>query len=217
MDPVTLLILGGAAAGKATMGYFQQKRANRLANQNSLNNQPVLAEYQQNLEQAQRMAREGLPEESYRAQQAAIDRNAAFGTRQLQTGRGQMGNVANLVANTNRATQNLNAMDASARQANQSRVMSARDIIARAKQRSYEQNAQAIAALKGAGIQNVSGAFDLLGGGAMMGIDSDTFAGGAKKTTDTFNAYAPTREEVLQSRQYAPMSMQYNPIIRRKP
>jgi hypothetical protein len=108
-------------------------------------------------------------------------------------------------------------MDASARQANQSRVMSARDIIARAKQRSYEQNAQAIAALRGAGIQNVSGALDLLGGGAMMGIDSDTFAGGAKKTTDTFNAYTPTREEVLQSRQYAPMSMQYNPIIRRKP
>lgn len=203
MDPVTLSILGGAALAKATAGYFQKRRADRLASQNNINNQPVNREFEQNLAQAKRMANEGLPEQAYRAQQDAINRNMAFGSRQLQTSRGQAGNIANLAANTNRATQNLNAMDASARQANQRGVMSARDIIARAKQRSYEQNAQAIAALRGAGMQNMIGGVDLVGGGAIMGIDKDTLDGTI--TTAAGGAtYTPTSQDILNNRRYAP-------------
>ena len=207
MDPVTLSILGGAAATKAIAGYFQQKRADRLARQNNINNQPINREFEQNLEQAKRMANEGLPEASYRAQQDAINRNMAFGARALQANRGQAGNIANLAANTNRAMQNLNAMDASARQANQAKVMSARDIIARAKQRSYEQNAQAIAALRGAGIQNMMGGIDLVGGGAIMGIDGDTF-GNKKSEVGSESFYTPTAQEQMNYRnQFAPQSM----------
>lgn len=204
MDPITLSVLGGAAATKAIAGYFQQKRADRLANRNNINNQPVIREFEQNLEQAKRMASEGLPEASYRAQQDAINRNMAFGARALQANRGQAGNIANLAANTNRATQNLNAMDASARQANQAKVMSARDIIARAKQRSYEQNAQAIAALRGAAMQNMMGGIDLIGGGAIMGIDRDTFGGGTTDVTTSGATYTPTSQDILNSRRYAP-------------
>lgn len=204
MDPVTLSILGGAALAKATAGYFQKRRADRLASRNNINNQPINREFEQNLEQAKRMANEGLPEASYRAQQDAINRNMAFGARALQANRGQAGNIANLAANTNRATQNLNAMDASARQANQAKVMSARDIIARAKQRSYEQNAQAIAALRGAGMQNMMGGIDLIGGGAIMGIDRDTFGGGTTDVTTSGATYTPTSQDILNSRRYAP-------------
>lgn len=79
----------------------------------------------------------------------------------MQTGRNQAGNVANITANANRATQGLNAQDATMRQQNQRGVMSARQILAQAKQRAFDQEQQAIASLRGAGIQNFARTADI--------------------------------------------------------
>lgn len=154
-----------AGIGMLTQGglsLYQFIKARQMEKRSKgLQGMEVPNEYNQNLALAKRMAMEGMPEESYRAQGDAINRNQAYGVRQLQTGRNQAGGIANIVANSNRANQGLNAQDANMRVNNQRGVMSARQILAQAKQRAFDQEQQAIASLRGAGIQNIGRAVDI--------------------------------------------------------
>jgi hypothetical protein len=152
-----------AAAAKAALGGYQYYQGRKMAKGNKLENQQVGSEYTKNLASAQRMAAEGMPEQAYQNQANQINQNMAFGARQLQTGRNTAGALAGVVGAGNKGYNQLNAQDASARQQNQLRVLNAREIIGRAKQRSYDQTAAAAAAMKGAGMQNIGGGADMLG------------------------------------------------------
>jgi hypothetical protein len=152
-----------AAAAKAALGGYQYYQGRKMAKNNKLENQQVGAEYTKNLASAQRMAAEGMPEQAYQNQANQINSNMAFGAKQLQTGRNTAGALAGIVGAGNKGYNQLNAQDASARQQNQLRVLNAREIIARAKQRSYDQTASAAAAMKGAGMQNIGGGADMVG------------------------------------------------------
>ena len=152
-----------AAAAKAALGGYQYYQGRKMAKNNKLENQQVGSEYNKNLAASQRMAAEGMPEQAYQNQANQINQNMAFGARQLQTGRNTAGALAGVVGAGNKGYNQLNAQDASARQQNQLRVLNAREIIGRAKQRSYDQTAAAAAAMKGAGMQNIGGGADMLG------------------------------------------------------
>lgn len=176
-----LPLLIGAAAAKAALGGYQWYQGRKMAKNNKLENQQVGSEYTKNLASAQRMAAEGMPEQAYQNQANQINQNMAFGAKQLQTGRNTAGALAGIVGAGNKGYNQLNAQDASARQQNQLRVLNAREIIARAKQRSYDQTASAAAAMKGAGMQNIAGAADLggyyaatVGGKDKVATEADT-------------------------------------------
>jgi len=173
-------VLIGAAAVKAGLGAYQWYKGRKMEKGNKLENQQVGSEYTKNLAASQRMAAEGMPEQAYQNQANQINSNMAFGAKQLQTGRNTAGALAGIVGAGNKGYNQLNAQDAVARQQNQLRVLNAREIIARAKQRSYDQTASAAAALKGAGMQNIGGAAD------MGGYYAATL-GGAGKTTGSTN------------------------------
>jgi hypothetical protein len=175
MDPLTLLIIAGA--GKAGAGLWQRHQANKLAKKSSLDGAQIPNEYRQNLAQAQRQAREGMPEQAYVNQANQLNQNLGFGARQLSTRRNTAGGLQNLVANTNRGFGQLNAADAQARVQNQGRLLTAREIIARAKQNRYDQEQQAIGAMRGAGMQNIAGGFDTAATGALVGLEG----GGSEK------------------------------------
>lgn len=171
---MSLLLLAGVAAGKAALGGIQMIKARKLAKQNTIDGQKLNPEYDQMMRMAEQNAREGMATDAYTRRADMIGSNQAFGVRRL-LGSGQRQNagaLANIVGTSNRATSSLNAEDAALQQQNKMRLLSTKQIIANAKQRSYEQNAQAIAALRGAGLQNITGAFDMVGGGAITQLDA---------------------------------------------
>lgn len=183
--PIPLLaIYGGLAAAKAGAGIYQYTQGKKRARNNNIDNQVLAKETKQNLSLAERLAREGMPEASFKNQLEGINRGTSLGIRQLQTGRNQAGNVASVVANQNRAMGNLNAMDAEARQRNQSILMRYRDVVAGEKRRGYEEEARAAQGLMGAGIQNIMGGLDTFGSGVVnsqiLGGDEEGEEGGGK-------------------------------------
>lgn len=193
MDPITLAIIAGAT--KAGVGVWQRWKANKMARDSKgLDGQPVPLELQRNLSMAQRAAMEGMPEQSYQNQLNLINSQQAQSARGLMSRRNTAGQLNNVVANTNRATMGLNAADAQARRANQQGVLSARQIIAQAKQRSYEQEQQAIAALRGAGLQNITGGADTAMYGSIMAENGNDNNLVEKQKSDTYMPYRTNEE-----------------------
>lgn len=168
MDPATIAMLAQGVKKQASklpnfgLGLYQFIKARQMEKRSKgLQGMEVPEEYKANLALANRMAAEGMPQQAYQNQQNSINRGVAFGVRQLQQGRNNATGISNLVANANRATQGLNSQDATMRQANQRGVMSARQILAQAKQRAFDQEQQAIASLRGAGFQNFARSADI--------------------------------------------------------
>lgn len=184
--PIPLLaIYGGIAVAKAGFGAYQYLKGKELARNNNIDNQVVSQEAKKNLSLAERMAREGMPEPSYRKQEEAINRGTTLGLRQLSTGRNQAGNVASLITGANKSMQSLNEADANQRLKNQSLVMRYNEMIGNEKRRGFEQEAMAAQGMMGAGIQNLGGALDAVGTGALaaaeLEVDGETGAGKVPK------------------------------------
>src|SRR5690606_27232965 len=108
--------LGISALGSVLQGASQRRQARELEAQNvrpQYTPSPQLAE---NRALALQQSRVGLPEQVYNNQLNQIQQNFATGLRQI----GQRGNTAvnanSLVSGVNQSVQNLNALDAQARQ-----------------------------------------------------------------------------------------------------
>lgn len=165
------LFIPAALAGiQAAYGAYQTIEANRMARKNKRTDQVIQNEYLQNLRKAEEMARTGLPQSVYNQAQRGIDRNAAIGLNFLKStgNRNQAGKVANIVSTSNTAQGNLDAADAQAMLANERAAMNARNLVGQAKDRTYAENAAGIAALKGAGIQNIGGSLNNLSTAAIL-------------------------------------------------
>ena len=175
------LISAAPAALKGIQGLLQGAKGSKLAKKNIRPTYEIPQEFQQNLAIAENMGRVGLPQQQYTQGLQNIQRSQTAGLRQLgRMGRG--GNVAGLARAGMDATLGLDVADANARMSNQRAAMGYRSQIGQqqlAKQQydkfgRYEEDAAAAEALKGAGRQNVMGAFSDL---SRVGL---TYMGGGR-------------------------------------
>ena len=160
-----------AAQGKAaptTMGLISASSQNLEELQKT--GSRVLSGYEE-------MAREGLPEEAYLAQQEAIDRSASMGVQYLQGSRAGIRGIGSLAQGTIDAYRQLNAMDAQARLQNRQAYLSAqaqqqqlenqaRTQFGTAQQQEALRRQGLMYDLYGIGMQNIVGGIESQGQGA---------------------------------------------------
>lgn len=172
------IVSGVSAIGSLFQGASQRRQARELERQNvrpEYNQSPAL---RQNQMLAQQMYQVGLPDQVYNNQLNQIQQNLSTGLRQLGSRSNSAFNVNSLVRNTNQATSNLNAQDAQARQQNLQNLYNVNNQVANDDRyafnvnqlQPYQQNVQNIQSTRRAGTQNMFGALNLLGQGAMMGV-----------------------------------------------
>lgn len=172
------------ALAKMGQGIGQGIKGKKLAKQNVRPNYQIPGEFQQNLAIAENMGRVGLPSQQYNQAQQNFQRNQSGALRQF----GRMGNprgLAGIVRAGNDATMGLDVADAQARMANQRSAMGFRGQMGQqqlAKQQwdkfqKYGENADAAAALMGAGRQNVMGGLSELSQVGQMAMGAGGFGG----------------------------------------
>jgi len=160
---------------KGISGAFQMFKGNKLAKNNTRPTYEIPQEFKDNLAMAENMAQVGLPQQQYNTSLNNINRNQAGALGVLSRSANAGAGLAGLLRQTNSATMNLDAQDASARLNNQRFAMGQRGVLGQQqlakqswdKMQRYQENANAAAALKGAGMQNAFGALDGL---AQLGI-----------------------------------------------
>lgn len=164
----TAAIVGaGAQVLKGIGGLGQMRKGKRLAKANKRPMYEIPGEFQQNVAEAENDARVGMSQQQYNNTLNNVNRNQAGALRMFgKTGRA--GSLASLVRAGNDATMNLDAQDAAMRATNKRFAFGQRGIMGQqrlAKQQwdkfdKYNENAQAAAALQGAGRQNAMGSLD---------------------------------------------------------
>lgn len=160
-------LAGIGALAKGATGIVQGSKANRIDRNNARPTQVVQSEYYQNLAQAEMMAQQGLPAAEYNLAQQNIQRNRNGGLRTLARSANPGAGIASVLRATNDASLRLDVQSGAMRQQNQRGVMQQRQIIAGQKQEAFDwnQKSQYLAkaaqaqALRGAGAQNLMGAF----------------------------------------------------------
>jgi hypothetical protein len=209
MAPAVLaaLIAAAPSALKAGQGIMQGIKGNKLAKQNIRPTYEIPKEFQQNLAIAENMAKIGLPQQQYNQAQQNFQRNQASALRQF----GRMGNprgLAGIVRAGNDASLGLDVADAQARMSNQRNAMGFRSQIGQqqlAKQQwdkfsKFQEQADAAAALQGAGRQNVMGGLSELSQiGQMAMLNGGTFG---SKTPTTGQMATGVSQSPFNSQQY---------------
>lgn len=195
---VQIAALGVSALGSILQGSRQRRQARELEAQNvrpQYTPSPQLAE---NRALALQQSRVGLPEQVYNNQLNQIQQNFATGLRQI----GQRGNTAvnanALIRGVNQSTQNLNALDAQARQQGTLNLMQANTALSNERRGIYQDNlnqymfnAQNIASMRRAGTQNIFGGLGILAQGALMGTFNGNNTGSTGTTQQTRNTVNP--------------------------
>lgn len=195
-----IVALGVSALGSVLQGASQRRQARELESQNQrpvYQPSPQLAE---NRALALQQSRVGLPEQVYNNQLNQIQQNLATGLRQI----GQRGNTAvnanSLVSGVNRSVQNLNALDAQARQQGTLNLMQANTALSNERRgifqdnlNQYMFNAQNIASMRRAGTQNIFGGLGILAQGALMGAFNGKGAGQVARNTVDPNILQPMK------------------------
>jgi len=162
--PVSLSAINAGISG--AVGVAQYIKGAKLAKQNKREDYEIPEEAKQNLSQAQLNALEGLPAEQKAEYIQNTQRQQNFGLNALGDRKAGLAGLATLTQQGNDANKSLLSMDAAARQQNQQGLMDARTQMAGFKDKQFElnkllpfqANAQAAQGLKGAGLQNISGA-----------------------------------------------------------
>jgi hypothetical protein len=187
MIPPQVIAAGIAAIPsivKGVQGIFQGAKGSKLAKKNIRPTYEIPKEFQQNLAIAENMGRVGLPQQQYNQAQQNFQRNQAGALRQF----GRMGNprgLAGIVRAGNDASLGLDVADANARMSNQRNAMGYRSQMGQqqlAKQNydkfmKYGEQADAAAALQGAGRQNVMGGLSELSQVGQMAMYNGGFGG----------------------------------------
>lgn len=171
-----IVALGASVLGSVLQGASQRRQARELEAQNVRPTYRQSTGLQENRAIAQQMASVGLPNQVYNNQLNQMQQNFATGLRQI----GQRGNTAvnanALIRGTNQSVQNLNALDAQARQQATQSLLSANNALANEQRAMFQDqnnqflfNAQNIASQRRAGTQNIFGGLGMLAQGALMG------------------------------------------------
>lgn len=178
MAITSALIMAGSSILSSGFGLLQSAQARRLERENRRPQYQLDPSLQNNLALAQQQRRVGLPSQVYNNQLGLIQQSFATGLRTLNQRGNTSYNVNSMLRNANQSVGNLNAMDAQARQQGTQQVMNANSAIAQDRRyqfnvnqmQPYQQNAQNIAGMRRAGIQNTFGGLGMLAQGAMMGV-----------------------------------------------
>lgn len=165
------LIVGASALGKAIFGASQDHQASEIEKNNIRPVEGVDPIYQQNVNTAAQMAAQGIPQEEINRQLNSINQNQAGAISTLNNSANPGANLAGVVRAGDSATGNLNAEQAAARNKATLALIQQRGILAGAKQNAWNYNyadkySEQLAksqALRGAGTQNIAGAFGELG------------------------------------------------------
>lgn len=158
-------------------GISQNRKANRLERSNEFPVAEVNERLLENLNQAEMMANTGLSQEQYNQALQNINRAQNAGLRQASRQSGT-GSIASILRSAGDSIVNLDVADAEARRQNQLLAMQQRNIVAQDETRvedwnerqRYINTANQVAALRGAGQQNIFGGIGALGQIGMMGM-----------------------------------------------
>ena len=153
---------------KTAFGAYQAFKGAKIAGEAERPEYEIPEEFMQNLNQAQRMALEGMPAAQKQQFFQQMQRATAAGMSNLQSGRSGLTGVAGVVQQQKDAALELASADAQERNRLQEGVMSARINLAGEKEKAFDFNEyqpymeqkQAGQALIGSGIQNIFGGAD---------------------------------------------------------
>jgi len=162
--------IGAATLGQAAVGISQNSKASAIEKSNIRPTQYVDPIYQQNVNTANQMAQDGIAQPAYNNQLNNIQQNQAGAISGLNNSANPGAGLASIVRQGNNATNNLNAEDAMARNRNTLLALQQKGILAGANQNAfnynyadkYSENLAKSQALRGAGTQNLGGAFKTL-------------------------------------------------------
>jgi len=187
--PLPLLAIAGAGIlAKGLTGIVQGLKARKLDKQNPFPTENANPIFQKNAAIAENMARTGLPQQQYNNALNNIQRNTA-GVLTSFGRSGNKGGLASILRGSNDAVLNLDAQDANARMQNQRFAFGQRTNLAQEENRVFDWNKRQkflmlktqSEALKGAGMQNLMGAFNdttQLGAMGLMGQNQSQATGG---------------------------------------
>lgn len=170
-------LIGAGALYKGITGAVQAHKANVIDRNNIRPIEAVDPLYQQNVNTAQHMADQGIPQEVINNQTNAINQNQASAIGAVGNSANPGANIASIVRQGNTAMGNLNAEQAAARNKATLALIQQRGIFAGAKQNAWNYNyadkySEQLAkseALRGAGMQNEAGAANsLIGAGTAI-------------------------------------------------
>ena len=187
---VAAAVAGVGAGMKIYQGLHQSHQASQIEKNNIRPTQYVDPLYQQNLNTAQQMATQGMPQAQYNAAMNNINRNQSGGIQALGRSANPGAGLASLVRAGNDATGSLNAQDAAERNRNTLALIQQRGILAGQKQNAwnynhadkYSENLAKSQALRGAGAQNIAGALNDVGSAGMQLAGMGAFGGGSNET-----------------------------------
>lgn len=180
-------LIGAGALFKGITGAVQNGQASAIERNNIRPTQYVDPAYQENVNTAQQMAQQGIPQEVINNQTNSINQNQGQAVSSLNNSANPGAGLASIVRAGDNATANLNAQQAAARNKNTLALIQQRGLLAGAKQNAWNYNyadkySEQLAksqALRGAGMQNEAGAANaLIGAGtAYFGNRTPSLAG----------------------------------------
>lgn len=184
---MSAIIAAGAAVGagalyKGITGAVQNSQASAIEKNNIRPTQYVDPAYQENVNTAQQMAQQGIPQAVIDNQMNSINQNQGQAISSLNNSANPGAGLASVVRAGDNATANLNAQQAAARNKNTLALIQQRGILAGAKQNAWNYNyadkySEQLAksqALRGAGMQNEAGAANSLIGAGTAYIGSQS-------------------------------------------
>lgn len=171
------------AAGGATtlLGLNQYYKGKKMLKNNKRPTYEIPAEVQANLNQAEQMALQGMPEEQKQQYINNLQRSQAFSMSQMGSRKAGLAGVAAVNQQGVDAYGNLLSMDAQARMQNQGVLMNQRQNMADYRDQAfqinklnpyYEKQSEGLA-MQGAGMQNVGNSFQIAGGGSGQNVNPD--------------------------------------------
>lgn len=170
-------IISAAAIGAVSLGYGiykdvkQNSAAKKIEEANKRPVETVDPNYQKNVNTAEQMAQQGIPQASYNNQVNAINQNQAGAINAVSNSANPGANIASIVRQGNAATGNLNAQDAIQRNKNTLALIQQRGILAGANRDvwnynyadKYSENLAKSQALRGAAAQTEANTINAAG------------------------------------------------------
>jgi len=178
-------VAGASAIVKGVEGVSQNSKASAIEKANLYPQMGVQSEYQQNVNQAQQMAQQGMPAQQYNNQLNSINQNQAGALQTLSRSSNPGANLASIVRQGDQATGNLNAQDAIQRNRNLLTLLQERQTLAGQKDKAWDWNYQQkylgnlakSQALRQSANANINGALNDISGTATSLAGLGAFAG----------------------------------------
>jgi hypothetical protein len=195
-NPVGMGIAAGAGLLKAGLGFLQQAKGKKMLKKTVDPGYVIPKGYEQNLGQAEQMAKSGLSPQEYNLASTNIQRGSQAGLRQLGRMSNPFAGIAGLARSQSDSFSKLDASNASAKRQNILQAMGARREMAgqQLAQQQYSQNryfdkVNEAQARIGAGTQNMFGGISDIGSAGIMASLGGGKRGSVVSDTEGIGSY----------------------------